>query len=350
MSDRDFPNKNDDPEYAADKIISSAEMVKSTISFPSDYYPYTTHILIRSYVGDIGQRPIVGHSSIFSPDIRIYDYRHQQILANQMQTGHQYLIEVRVTNAGGRMSPAVVVELYLGNPSVGQSWQFVWTCKNIGTNTIPICGRYWATAGFYFVPSDSDIGHRCLFARAFSLSTGDYPADWQRLDPISDRHVAQWNIDQIVQRTRYVFYLIDAMFDKRKGTLKEYEITLKVNDKNIKELDLPILQKYNLLTKPINTKTFALSHLGPLPTSIESEEFRPEYPNMAFLEIKHAEKPVGHFEEGMINFSSETGADRMQITIPDLGLKPGEAIPMELEAKDKKTGEIIGGIGLIITA
>jgi hypothetical protein len=344
MNDRDYHRKDDGAGR-------TEEMKAARINIQPLPFQLSTYIYIRSYDGDVGDRPIPGDICYWlSPDISFYRIQNQPLSLSEMRIGNDYVVEVKVINRSLMMSRAVIVELYLANPFIGQYpfhpiWNSPQGAKYIGTNIFPMGGHSQNSTTFYYAPTPDTIGHRCLFARAFSLPTCDYSSDWQSFNPVTDRHVAQRNLDIVKQLVIWPF----DIFAFSKGKRMEYELTLKVSDKNIKKLDIPILKKFNLLTKQVNTKLFALAHLGAIPLGIENEHVKPEDIDKIRPEMPHTEKMIGNFQEGMAIFSSETGADKMQITIPDLGLKPGEAVPMELEAKDKKTGELIGGIALIIT-
>ncbi|MCC6511825.1 MAG: hypothetical protein IT423_22180, partial [Pirellulaceae bacterium] len=54
----------------------------------------------------------------------------------------------------------------------------------------------------------SESGHKCLFARVFSLSPLDVPVDTFALDPRLDRHVAQQNLSIVSQGQAFGFNLV----------------------------------------------------------------------------------------------------------------------------------------------
>jgi len=147
---------------------------------------YTPWLLIRSYLGDAGARPLASGSVFWeSPDVWVVSAAG----VNQPITGQNNTLFARVTNLGRETATGVQVRFWWANPSLAITETnahlvgigFV----NIqGGSTVDVqCPTPW-------IPIVENGGHECLLAEAFIPQFDPLIAP---LDPVDDHHVGQKN-------------------------------------------------------------------------------------------------------------------------------------------------------------
>ncbi len=163
-----------------------------------------TYLYIRAFDGDTGTRPVpAGQAYWLSPDIEVYDIAAgKYVLESTLVPGTAYRVDVTVHNDGDLPANACNVDLFMADFTVGFS-----SPPRLGAPqllAVPAHGQ--ATASFAYTPSSA--GHRCLFARAWSLVSMDYPGcdnpDRKLVTQVADysatmRHIAQQNLDVVQQ-------------------------------------------------------------------------------------------------------------------------------------------------------
>lgn len=155
-------------------------------------YTGTTYIYIRANEDDDGTRPVTGGSCL-SPDLNVIPggASGDVLEETKIEAGRQYRIECTVRNLGDLDIPFATVDFFLVTPALGFR---VSAAQPIAITTVSIPGQGSSKVLVDWVASSEDAGHRCLFARACSLSPVDLPADFDTLDARNDRHIAQQNL------------------------------------------------------------------------------------------------------------------------------------------------------------
>lgn len=165
-------------------------------------------MFIRSFDGDIGQRPFANVAFWNSPDIELLPLTSTGVFTTELIAGESYGIRVNVRNRGDLFVPAAKVELFLTDPSIGFDTRLATklTLGAVPQTFVPALGT--STVEFPWTVPPSESGHKCLFARVFSLSPLDVPVDLFSLDPRLDRHVAQQNLSIVRQGQAFSFNLV----------------------------------------------------------------------------------------------------------------------------------------------
>ena len=161
------------------------------------FYPY---ILIRSLVGDRGDRPI-NVPFWESPDIWTYTAAPDAAPAvppdhgGVVTAGVPNTLYAHVWNLGRAPIAGVKVEFYWFNPSlgiVGANANLIGMVRvDLGPRSSPTCHKL-VKCPRAWVPSVVNGGHECLVVRASAI--GDYLNPAHEWDSWADRHVAQRNI------------------------------------------------------------------------------------------------------------------------------------------------------------
>lgn len=291
-------------------------------------YQGTTFLFIRGFDGDTGARPIpAGQVFWVSPDVELFDSNGVRVPTSTIRAGEAYSIEVVVNNAGDRDCYSCAVEIFLTNPALGFQ---VSTAKVLGNQLISVPRMSTGTARFPFTATADMLGHRCLFARVASFITNDLPSDWSGLHANVDRHLGQQNLDIVQQGTTY-------SFDVHLATVvrgKNLALTMKPNLAMAPEIRLPAIGRYLVADRPIAANfdvvrrpRVVLGGAGGRPRRLT---------------------PLKREAPDHWTFKSDTEGETMQMAIPQLGLRPNEMVPMELRLTDPETGNVIGGITLLV--
>ena len=156
----------------------------------------STWLYIRSFDTDDGSRSPINtppEDGVFwlSPDIELYDSSGANV--DRLVTGHRYRVEVTVRNAGDLHAHSCSVELYLCDPALG----FDLASPNtvfLDLGRVEVMSGNTATVAFTFVAGETNIGHKCMFARVHSVVNREIPAIVFTLDPFNNRHDAQQNL------------------------------------------------------------------------------------------------------------------------------------------------------------
>ena len=161
------------------------------------FYPY---ILIRSLVGDRGDRPI-NVPFWESPDIWTYGGAPDTAPAvppdhgGVLTAGVPNTIYAHVWNLGRAPIAGVKVEFYWFNPSLtinGANSHLIGMARvDLGPRSSPGCHKL-VKCPKAWVPTVVNGGHECLVVRASAI--GDHIDPAHAWDPWAERHVAQRNI------------------------------------------------------------------------------------------------------------------------------------------------------------
>ena len=122
---------------------------------------------------------------------------------------------------------------------------------------------------------------------------------------------------------------------------------------------LPILGKYLLSGKTVNTEKFKISRLAERPAGPAGEKGpardagplkrgRPLPGRPGEISPAAAFAPVERLGKNAWKHAFEAGRTRMQLEIPQFGLKANEAVALNLQVTVAKTKEVVGGITFLV--
>lgn len=309
-------------------------------------YNGSTFLYIRAFEGDNGARPIpAGIAFWLSPDIELYQNGLLVDTLNPLVPNTSYSVRVTVTNGGDLDCTNCTVDLYLCEPSIG----FRTTgALMIGIDNKRVIAHSTATFEFPFTTTNSMSGHRCMFARAYSLVANDYPADLVNFNTYGDRHIGQQNLN-IVKQGESLDFIVNRFL---KANNKDFEIILKP-DLNLFNTRKEIQRRYSHPNKIISTNDFKFTRKEAVRVLPDIINKRPENIITREKKINPSGKIKGIPEIKRIKTDVwlhrfDSGINKMKITVPNLGLKENEAVPMSLTVKDSETGIIIGGITVLV--
>jgi hypothetical protein len=196
-----------------------------------------TFLFIRATGTDTGARPLPGGTIFWnSPDIELFSPAGLVIPTNQLETNNKYCITVLVHNEGDMACNSCIVELFICNPSIGFDRPHA---TLIGIQNVSVQGHNTVVARFDFTPGLENLGHQCLFARAYSYASADMPDSAEQFNTTTDRHIGQQNLSVINDGTTYEFMVFLP------GKIKKQAMSLKLTQ----NMTLPQNQKMNFLLK-----------------------------------------------------------------------------------------------------
>lgn len=327
-------------------------MLKSERKGDEPPYNGATFLFVRAFDGDAGARPFApGTVCWLSPDIELFDPGGVRVATTEIKAGTTYTVEVVVSNGGDLDCNVCQVELYLDDPSIGFS---VAASKLIGNKVTAVPRQSTATVSFPFAATAETAGHRCMFARVSSFMTNDLPVDWTAFNAWIDRHLGQQNLNIVQQGKVFEFnvHLVAAFRDKGLA------LTLEPNARPFKKARFAALGRYLLVNRAATPAAFAIArkefpHVAMPPPGRVGRPGRtapaggvPGVPAAVAATLA----PLAREEKNRWAFRSKLERETMRIDIPQLGLRPNEALPMELRLTDPATGQVIGGITLLVVS
>lgn len=249
---------------------------------------------------------------------------------------------------------------------------------------------------FPYTPRDTEVGHSCLFARAYSYSDFDMPDSGDAFSTRTDRHIGQQNLFIVDQGTDFEFNVspdekdnVELKVTQRKTPVRDFKVrgveNLRTTTKTIALTRLVFLKntepiigrdgnifnfkellgKNNLAGKKDNTKldqkntrkliASKLPILKPIPIQkptlnnwlkkllalLFSSLFKQKVDTTKF-------KRIDFNTNGVLNQRFEEPINKIKLQIPCLFLSKNLATTFDIEMVDKKTGESRGGITVIV--
>lgn len=305
-----------------------------------------TFLYIRSYDGDVGARPVPSGVICWqSPDIEIYKDGILVDTANPLEPGLNYTIRVTVRNDGDMDCNSCMVDVFITHPSVGFT---VNGNLRLGLGCAAVAAHSFSDVDFSFTAIEEMCGHKCLFARAYNLTTNDYPTDWDHFYSREDRHIAQQNINIVREGETIGFNVVVGRGTSTKG----FDITLTKHTKSFSK-DQSLLKRFAINTRrAVPLEAFEVKKLEKLPveTGINIKGGRGPIAAKKTNKIEQAlvPKEIQRIKKNLWRDSLQQGTTQMNLRVPIFGLKDNEAVPLELSVKDPETGRIIGGITLLV--
>jgi hypothetical protein len=331
-----------------------------------DTFKESSYLYIRSYPGDTGVRPFSGIPFWNSPDLNISPINNLGVYTTTLEGGKSYNIATRLHNRGDLMIPHPKVEFFLSSPTLGFNTT---VAQYLGVTQLPellLPGSNLETNFIYHVPP-AESGHKCLFARTWSFSPLDKPFDLFALDPRTDRHIAQKNLNFVPQTTSYVFNVVhqpnaletiafqplskDAVLNLQHPAFRDLKVI------NILKPEIFNQIKIEIAGKPV-TK-FSL-HQANGQRQIRSTGKGLDLSKQTAI-LKETEAIIQSVYAGRSSFSDHKKAlmlyrdmnrnvaqTALQIVTPDLGLKKGYAAAFDIVNVNQVNGQIKGGITIVV--
>ncbi len=374
MFDKEYIQKKRESAKESVRIFNSDEinraMLREGRQGDGPGYEGGTFLYIRAYDGDKGIRPIPsGINFWLSPDIELYKEGVLVDTTNPLVSNTNYTVKVTITNDGDLDCYSCTVDLYLCDVSIGFS---VNASQNLGVLNARVLAHSTTTVEFPFTTTSTMSGHKCMFARVYSLITNDYPADFVNFITNEDRHIGQQNLNIVKQGEPFYFH-VDRQFRMEK---QKFEVVLKP-DPTLFKTNVNIQMKYveavrefdtskfnlireireqikpEIITKPginikpgINLKPGIIDKLNIGKTRLNQvskfENLKPRVEPTSKLE------KISYLDQGKWLHQFDSGINKIKVEVPMLDLKENEAVPMSLTVKDPETGEIIGGITVLV--
>lgn len=284
-----------------------------------DKYHPSSFLYIRYNLVDLGARPTVG-DNWQSPDLNVLPMTGGAAAAEttEIVAGRKYRIECKVHNGGDLDAYAVTVDFFLCNPTLGAR---VSLCKPLGLVSISVTAHSFNIAYLEWIASSDDVGHRCLFARAYSFSPADLPLDFDQLNVYEDRHIAQQNLNVISAINFLSFNITPMKMDKG-----EFAFTIRpAGEHAMKEIAAnPVLRKLKLVKGNANS------------------EFKVTSESNKNLKLRRGK---GRIWQGETKKPTEI----FSVDLSGIQVKKNEAQAYEVIQVGKDQNEIRSGISIIVT-
>lgn len=326
----------------------------------------SSFLYIRSYNGDIGTRPLGNILFWNSPDITITPVTGTAPLTtNSVDAGHSYRLQCQLHNRGDVMVPFPKVEFFLTVPTLGFDVRVANKLGATQMNGLLMPDGNGSAEVIYDVPA-TESGHKCLFARTFSFSPLDKPYDVYNLDPRIDRHIAQKNLNIVPQASPYMFNLVhlpnaneriefvpmtmNEAIALNEPLLVNFKWKEKVDVGVFREMKLEVVGNTEGLSLKRGRKGLEVISQGKGPSLAQQEKLTRSL-NRAVAQINAGKAHASQFKELFLAFRTMKDSIQktsMQMKIPKMGLKPGEAVAWNIVNTNNVTGEVKGGITIVV--
>ena len=336
---------------------------------PGDFID-SSYLFIRSCDADQGNRPMPCPVFWLSPDIRVAPLSNLGAPTRTLQAGNAYRLTATLRNRGDLMVPSAKVEFWLTNPSLGFDTRYA-TKIGVAAGRVQAHGAAEISLDCIIPPSIS--GHRCLFARAFSFAPLDIPVDDYALNPVIDRHVAQLNLNIVGQNNMFKLDWIH-----HRNAAERLEI-VPMNMATLLALRTEVMTPLKLmsgvksggmigkidirLVAAKDDKTVVKAERGEKSLELVSENREAatlgqqvELTQQVQAAIQAMDSGDGDHQKFRKLFSAyramtaQSHRTEIELTIPDMGLRRNQGLPLQILRRSASTGEVLGGIGLVIIA
>ena len=336
---------------------------------PGDFID-SSYLFMRSCDADQGGRPFPCSVFWLSPDLRVAPLSNIGAPTHSLQAGDAYRLTATLRNRGDLMVPSAKVEFWLTNPSLGFDTRFA-TKIGVAAGRVQAHGATEITLDCIISPSIA--GHRCLFARAFSFAPLDIPVDDFALNPVIDRHVAQLNLTIVGQSS-----VIKLDWIHHRNAAERLEIvpmaltTIQaLRTEAMTPLKLmsgakltALIGKIDIrLAEPSDDKTVVTAKRGEnglqlisknddaLGLGQQAELIQQVQAAIAMTETKRGDpKKFRKLFAAYRAMTAQSHRTVIELSIPDLGLRKTQGAPLQILRRNAATGEVLGGIGFVITA
>lgn len=363
---RELQKQRDEKGPRLQQVIMG-EMRRSPVKErkPPRDFKDSSFLYIRSYDSDNGSRPGLNVAYWRSPDVRVAPVSSLNSYTTELEAGKAYSIRCVVHNRGDLMVPSANVEFYLVTPSLGFDTRFA---RKLGmASTWVDCYGSAEVSIPYTVPA-SDAGHKCLFARVFSFSPLDIPVHDTKLDPREDRHIGQQNLNIAAQASQMIINLLHMPVGQMGIELRPLsrEAVLAIRHPSAGDFTIlegekftPFIGKFKFgFAEKIRTGKMEVRN-GSTHLEFNGEgKFGPDEQKRMHARMKGVFEAINSGKAKSSQFRKELAALRemnlentmtpLKFQIPDMGLKKGEMTGFEIVSTNKITGEVTGGITLLV--
>lgn len=324
-----------------------------------------TYLYIRAFDGDTGARPVpAGQTFWLSPDIEVYDIAAgKYVLESTLVPGTSYRVDVTVRNDGDLPANACNVDLFMADFTVG----FTNPPRLATPQLVAVPAHGQATASFAYTPPTA--GHHCLFARAWSLASMDYPGcdrpDRKLVTQVSDysgtmRHIAQQNLEVVQQGQTLEVNLatgglrgaVGHLVVQAAGTLPtrvkrklpglRFAALTAQSAKVLDGVRVTRLEPYVIVKPPVVQPGVITPTLDPAVLRPTLTPVTPQVSTLTHLSLQvTAELPSSHtlgkltaatrakLRNWRVEGASDT-TEKLRLELPDLGLAPGAMTALHL--------------------
>ncbi len=332
---------------------------------PPRVFNDTSFLYIRSYDGDAGLRPFSGITFWNSPDIQLHPVTDPATFTTSLQAGSIYNIRCQLHNTGDVTVPYPKLEYFLCDPTLGFDTRFARYLGVTHYKGLLLSGAHDFVDFSYQVPP-SEAGHKCLFARTYSFSPLDQPLDVYDLNPRIDRHIGQKNLNIVGQAENYQFNII------HQPNMQERIDFLPLTQQAVAMLGIPMMhtmrirgqQKESMFRKAKleladrkNGLEIGWDRIG---LKLSASGDGPGIKTQATIgkRVEAAVSAIGQSKASRASFKEVFKAFRdmnrhqvqstVNMRIPDMGLAKGEVAGFEMVNTNLVTGQVKGGITLIV--
>ncbi len=359
--------RKDYQRFSKEKVLPLFRKDQKDRKPPKDFVD-SSFLYIRSYDGDMGIRPFSGITFWLSPDITVAPINDLNAYTRLLDAGKTYQFSCNVRNRGDLIVPSANVEFFLCNPSLGFDTRFA---TKMGVTAGWVNPYSTTKVGInYTIPADIS-GHKCLFARVFSFSPLDIPIDDYQLSPPLDRHVGQLNLNIVAQASTFSFNLVhlpnaferidlvpvnmDELFSLRHPVIADFKLNTESTAK--------LISKTKIFLKGDNdsgSKTSVLRRGSSLYFQSKNEKavnlkdqklITGNLLKVLRMKSKYAvnSKEFREVFQSFRKMNKQMEQHEFEMQIPNFGLAKGEATAIKIVATNRVSGDIKGGITLIIT-
>jgi hypothetical protein len=326
----------------------------------------SSFLFIRTFDGDMGNRPLPSMNFWNTPDISFTPVTGTlPLTTNELQAGATYRVRCRLYNRGDVTVPYPKVEFFLTDPSLGFDTRFATAIGVTQMNGLLLANGIGEADFIYRVPPE-EAGHKCFFARTFSFSPVDKPHDIYALDPVTDRHTAQKNLTIIGQAASFSFSIVHMpnaeeqlqflplaikdVIGLGETALGKFDFKPDVSTALFNRGEIKVLTENRDFTVKRGRVGFTVLSRGDGPSVAEHAEISKAYSN-AIAQINAGKAKASSFKELFAQkrkMSAYMQQTKLNIQIPQLGLKPGEAMAVNMVNTNAATGVVKGGVTLIV--
>jgi hypothetical protein len=331
---------------------------------PKDFND-SSFLYIRSYDADAGVRPFANIVFWHSPDITVAPVTNTAAYTETLKAGEAYQFSCTVRNRGDLIVPSANVEFFLVNPSLGFDTRFA---TKLGVTRGWVNSQGATRVAIQYTIPASEGGHKCLFARTFAFSPLDIPVDDYQLSPTIDRHVGQLNLNIIPQASPYSFNLVhlpnameriafvpmshEQVLALRHPFLADFKVAKRVPTDAINEIKIePATQRGITIKMQKEGPNFNLSITGKEGMDTQQQAQISRAVINAIQDINAGKAKPAQFKELFRSFRQMNRPMHntpFKMEIPNLGLQPGEVAGLQIVNTNMVTGQMKGGITLIV--
>ena len=358
--------------YNQDALGQLAEAFRRKERKPPDVFHDSSFLYIRSFDGDIGNRPFSSVVFWHSPDLLLSPVSSVGAYTTTLQAGESYVIRTVLRNRGDLAVPSAKVELYLTDPTLGFDTRFstrLTTLGHVPSAWVPAGGS--AAADFVYTVPPTESGHKCLFARTFSFSPLEMPVDDFALSPPIDRHVAQQNLNIVGQAQAFAFNLIhqpnalirigirpllaEEMLAIRHPVMADVRPAAEFPRRGWGRLTAMKLSEPGAEAIRIEEDPEGLNLAAEDPAGFDlgtQRELGLAVRNV-LAEVDAGKTKMSQHRDLLAKhreMTAQARRSRFEMTVPDIGLHEGEAIGLELTATDQNLDpeQPFGGVLIIV--